>query len=48
MSGFSHDFNKLNRLPPYILAEVTDLMRAAPEIYRNAVLREPAGLDEFC
>ena len=29
MSRFSHDFNKLNRLPPYILAEVTDLMRAA-------------------
>jgi alanine-synthesizing transaminase len=24
-----HDFNKLNRLPPYILAEVTDLTRAA-------------------
>ena len=24
-----HDFNKLNRLPPYILSEVTDLMRAA-------------------
>ena len=29
MSRFTHDFNKLNRLPPYILAEVTDLMRAA-------------------
>jgi len=29
MSRFSHDFNKLNRLPPYILAEVTTLMRAA-------------------
>ena len=30
MSGpFRHDFNKLNRLPPYVLAEVTDLMRAA-------------------
>jgi len=26
---FRHDFNRLNRLPPYILAEVTDLMRAA-------------------
>jgi alanine-synthesizing transaminase len=26
---FRHDFNKLNRLPPYILAEVTDLTRAA-------------------
>ena len=24
-----HDFNKLNRLPPYILAEVTDLARMA-------------------
>ena len=24
-----HDFHKLNRLPPYILAEVTDLARAA-------------------
>ncbi len=24
---FRHDFNKLNRLPPYILAEVTDLTR---------------------
>jgi alanine-synthesizing transaminase len=24
-----HDFNKLNRLPPYILSEVTDLTRAA-------------------
>ncbi|HIF96085.1 MAG TPA: aminotransferase class I/II-fold pyridoxal phosphate-dependent enzyme [Myxococcales bacterium] len=24
-----HDFNKLNRLPPYILSEVTDLARAA-------------------
>ena len=29
MSRFTHDFNKLNRLPPYILAEVTELMRAA-------------------
>ena len=28
-SPIRHDFNKLNRLPPYILAEVTDLMRAA-------------------
>lgn len=27
--SFRHDFNKLNRLPPYLLAEVTDLMRAA-------------------
>ncbi len=26
---FRHDFNKLNRLPPYILAEVTDLTRVA-------------------
>jgi len=26
---FSHDFNKLNRLPPYILSEVVELMRAA-------------------
>lgn len=26
---FRHDFNKLNRLPPYILAEVTDLARTA-------------------
>ena len=24
-----HDFNKLNRLPPYVLAEVTDLTRVA-------------------
>jgi len=24
-----HDFNKLNRLPPYVLSEVTDLARAA-------------------
>jgi len=24
-----HDFHKLNRLPPYVLSEVTDLMRAA-------------------
>ena len=24
-----HDFNKLNRLPPYVLSEVTDLTRAA-------------------
>jgi len=29
MSRFQHDFNKLNRLPPYILSEVTELMRAA-------------------
>ncbi|MCG8587907.1 MAG: aminotransferase class I/II-fold pyridoxal phosphate-dependent enzyme [Proteobacteria bacterium] len=30
MSGpFRHDFDKLKRLPPYILSEVTDLMRAA-------------------
>ena len=28
-SPVRHDFNKLNRLPPYILSEVTDLMRAA-------------------
>jgi alanine-synthesizing transaminase len=26
---FRHDFNKLNRLPPYILAEVTELTRVA-------------------
>ena len=25
---FRHDFNKLNRLPPYILSEVTELTRA--------------------
>ena len=24
-----HDFNKLNRLPPYVLAEVIDLMKSA-------------------
>ncbi|MDP7570759.1 MAG: alanine transaminase, partial [Myxococcota bacterium] len=24
-----HDFDKLNRLPPYILAEVIDLMKTA-------------------
>ena len=31
MSDFRprHDFNKLNRLPPYILSEVTELARAA-------------------
>ena len=30
MSGpFRHDFDKLNRLPPYILAEVIDLMKSA-------------------
>jgi alanine-synthesizing transaminase len=29
LGPFQHDFNKLNRLPPYILAEVTDLARAA-------------------
>jgi alanine-synthesizing transaminase len=28
-SRFQHDFNKLNRLPPYILSEVTEMMRAA-------------------
>jgi alanine-synthesizing transaminase len=28
-SRFRHDFNKLNRLPPYVLSEVTELMRAA-------------------
>ena len=27
--GFQHDFNKLNRLPPYSLGEVIALMRAA-------------------
>jgi alanine-synthesizing transaminase len=26
---FRHDFNKLNRLPPYILSEVTELTRAS-------------------
>jgi len=26
---FRHDFDKLNRLPPYVLSEVTELMRAA-------------------
>ncbi len=26
--SFRHDFNKLNRLPPYILSEVTELTRA--------------------
>ena len=25
---FRHDFHKLNRLPPYILSEVTELTRA--------------------
>jgi len=30
MSGsFRHDFDKLNRLPPYILSEVIDLMKSA-------------------
>ena len=30
MSGaIRHDFNKLNRLPPYVLAEVIELMKAA-------------------
>jgi alanine-synthesizing transaminase len=30
MAGsFRHDFDKLNRLPPYILAEVIDLMKSA-------------------
>ncbi len=24
-----HDFHKLNRLPPYVLAEVIDLMKSA-------------------
>jgi len=28
-SHFRHDFDKLNRLPPYVLAEVTELMRRA-------------------
>jgi alanine-synthesizing transaminase len=27
--GFRHDFDKLTRLPPYVLSEVTELMRAA-------------------
>ena len=29
MSQFRHDFDKLRRLPPYVLAEVTDLRHAA-------------------
>ena len=30
MAGrFRHDFDKLNRLPPYVLAEVIDLMKSA-------------------
>lgn len=32
-----HDFNKLNRLPPYILAEVIDLMKAARRAGRDII-----------
>ena len=28
-SRFRHDFDKLNRLPPYVLSEVTELTRTA-------------------
>jgi len=35
--SFRHDFNKLNRLPPYLLAEVTDLMRAARRAGKDIV-----------
>jgi alanine-synthesizing transaminase len=38
MSGrFSHDFHKLNRLPPYVLAEVTQLMRTARRAGRDII-----------
>jgi alanine-synthesizing transaminase len=32
-----HDFNKLNRLPPYVLAEVIDLMKAARRQGRDVI-----------
>ncbi len=32
-----HDFNKLNRLPPYILAEVIDLMKTARRAGRDII-----------
>jgi alanine-synthesizing transaminase len=32
-----HDFNKLNRLPPYVLAEVIDLMKAARRAGRDVI-----------
>jgi len=33
----SHDFHKLNRLPPYVLAEVTQLMRTARRAGRDII-----------
>ena len=36
-SQIRHDFNKLNRLPPYILAEVIDLMKTARRAGRDII-----------
>ena len=36
-SKIRHDFNKLNRLPPYILAEVIDLMKTARRAGRDII-----------
>ena len=52
-----HDFNKLNRLPPYVLAEVIDLMKSARRAghdiidlgMRNPDLPPPAHvIDKLC
>jgi len=34
---FRHDFDKLNRLPPYVLAEVIDLMKSARRAGRDII-----------
>ena len=50
MSRIRHDFAKLNRLPPYVLAEVTDLRhaarRAGEDIEAGSAILEPGTLLE--
>ena len=58
MAGrFRHDFDKLNRLPPYVLAEVIDLMKSARRAGEDIVdlgmgnpdlPTPPAVVDKIC
>jgi len=51
MAGrFRHDFDKLTRLPPYVLAEVIDLMKSARRAGEDIVdlPTPPAVVDKIC
>ena len=48
MSGrIRHDFDKLNRLPPYVLAEVIDLMKSVSDCSGTLRRSPPAIATEY-